>query len=48
MADALRRWLEDAELRDRLRAAAADRRRTLTGWDVTVRQVAAVLRDVTR
>jgi glycosyltransferase involved in cell wall biosynthesis len=48
MADALRRWLEDAELRDRLRAAAADRRSTLTGWDVTVRQIAAVLDDVMR
>jgi glycosyltransferase involved in cell wall biosynthesis len=48
MADALRRWLEDAELRDRLRAAAADRRTTLTGWDVTVRQIAAVLDDVPR
>ncbi len=47
MADALRRWLEDAALRDRLRAAAADRRSTVTGWDVTARQVAAVLERVT-
>ncbi len=43
LADALRRWLEDASLRDRLRAAAADRRTTLTGWDVTAREVADVL-----
>ena len=43
LAGALRRWLEDADLRARLRASAADRRTTLTGWDVTARRVAAVL-----
>jgi len=46
LADALRRWLEDGELRERLRAAAADRRRTLTGWDATARRVADVLARV--
>ena len=43
LAVALRRWLEDADLRARLRSAAASRRTTLTGWDVTARRVAAVL-----
>ena len=43
LAAALRRWLEDADLRARLRSAAASRRTTLTGWDVTARRVAAVL-----
>ena len=43
LAVALRSWLEDADLRARLRSAAASRRTTLTGWDVTARRVAAVL-----
>jgi glycosyltransferase involved in cell wall biosynthesis len=43
LAGALRRWLEDGDLRARLRAAAADRRTTLTGWDATASRVAAVL-----
>ena len=43
LAGALRRWLEDGDVRTRLRAAAADRRTTLTGWDVTASRVAAVL-----
>jgi glycosyltransferase involved in cell wall biosynthesis len=46
LAGALRRWLADAGLRDRLRRSARDRRGTLTGWDVTARQVAAVLERV--
>jgi glycosyltransferase involved in cell wall biosynthesis len=40
---ALRRWLADAGLRERLRAAAAARRRTLAGWDETAGIVAGVL-----
>jgi glycosyltransferase involved in cell wall biosynthesis len=48
LADALRRWLEDAELRTRLRAAAADRRTAQTGWDVTATRLAAVLDGLSR
>ncbi|WP_410658953.1 glycosyltransferase family 4 protein [Amycolatopsis sp. lyj-112] len=43
LAAALRRWLTEPELRDRLRASARLRRETLTGWDATARGVAAVL-----
>ncbi|MFI7123539.1 glycosyltransferase family 4 protein [Amycolatopsis sp. NPDC049868] len=43
LAAALRRWLTEPELRDRLRASARLRRETLTGWDETARGVAAVL-----
>ncbi|MEU3626362.1 glycosyl transferase [Amycolatopsis coloradensis] len=43
LAAALRRWLTEPELRDRLRASARLRRETLTGWDTTARGVAAVL-----
>jgi glycosyltransferase involved in cell wall biosynthesis len=39
-------WLDDAALRRRLRAAAAARRETLTGWDGTVARIATVLRAV--
>jgi glycosyltransferase involved in cell wall biosynthesis len=45
-AAALRTWLGDPVLRDRLRRAAAARRTTLTGWDRTAREVAAVLDGV--
>jgi glycosyltransferase involved in cell wall biosynthesis len=48
LAGALRRWLAEAELRARLRAAAWERRRALTGWDVTVGTVAAVLAEAAR
>ena len=40
---ALRNWLGDAGLRERLRRAAHERRSTLEGWDATARRVAAVL-----
>ncbi|HEY6747781.1 MAG TPA: glycosyltransferase family 4 protein [Mycobacteriales bacterium] len=40
---ALERWLSDAGLRARLRASAAARRVTLTGWDATAATVADVL-----
>jgi glycosyltransferase involved in cell wall biosynthesis len=43
LAVALRHWLEDADLRARLRSAAASRRTTLTGWDVTATRVVSVL-----
>jgi glycosyltransferase involved in cell wall biosynthesis len=43
LAAALRRWLTDAGLRDRLRRSAAARRDTLTGWDRTAATVAEVL-----
>ena len=40
---ALRRWLGDAELRDRLRRAARERRATLRGWPATTSVLAGVL-----
>jgi glycosyltransferase involved in cell wall biosynthesis len=43
LAAALRRWLRDPALRDRLRAAARRRRGALPGWDGTSRRMAAVL-----
>jgi glycosyltransferase involved in cell wall biosynthesis len=42
---ALRRWLEDADLRAALRRAARERRETLRGWDETASEVAAVLTE---
>jgi glycosyltransferase involved in cell wall biosynthesis len=43
LTGAVRRWLTDASLRERLRRSARDRRATLTGWDVTARTVSGVL-----
>nr|BFE28866.1 glycosyltransferase family 4 protein [Actinomadura rugatobispora] len=43
LASALGRWLDDAELRHRLRGAALARRETLPAWDGTARRLAAVL-----
>ena len=43
LTGAVRRWLADASLRERLRRSARDRRETLTGWDVTARIVSGVL-----
>jgi glycosyltransferase involved in cell wall biosynthesis len=43
---ALRAWLEDAELRDRLRRAARERRATLRPWAATASVVADVLAGV--
>ncbi len=45
---ALRRWLEDAELRARLRRAARERRATLRPWADTASAVAGVLAGVAR
>ena len=39
LAAALRRWLTETELRQALRAAARERRSTLSGWDVTTDRV---------
>lgn len=43
LAGALRSWLEDPCLRERLRGAARERRPRLSGWDTTARSVAAAL-----
>ncbi|HEY2604184.1 MAG TPA: glycosyltransferase family 4 protein [Thermoleophilaceae bacterium] len=43
LADALRQWLADAELRERLRQAARERRESLAGWSTTASVVAGVL-----
>jgi glycosyltransferase involved in cell wall biosynthesis len=43
LASALRRWLDDPDLRHRLRTAALARRETLPTWDDTARRLAAVL-----
>ncbi len=43
LAAALRRWLTEPGLRERLRGAAADRRATLTTWPETARVVADVV-----
>ena len=48
LAAALRRWLDDAELRGRLRRAARERRKSLCGWSTTVSVLAHVLTDVSR
>jgi glycosyltransferase involved in cell wall biosynthesis len=46
LAFALRGWLGDRTLRERLRAAARERRLTLTGWSDTSARVARVLNAV--
>ena len=43
LADALRRWLGEPELRQRLRSSARARRRTLTGWTRTSELISRVL-----
>jgi glycosyltransferase involved in cell wall biosynthesis len=43
---ALRCWLDDADLRQRLRGAARGRRPALTGWPATAERVSAVLTAV--
>jgi glycosyltransferase involved in cell wall biosynthesis len=45
-AAALRSWLSDPELRQRLRHAARERRDTLPGWSQTSLRVSDVLADV--
>lgn len=46
LAGAVRRWLDDADLRCRLRDAARQRRAWLTGWSETADQVSRVLTAV--
>ena len=46
LAGALRRWLGDPALRERLRSAARARRPDLSGWDRTARLLSAVLTSV--
>jgi hypothetical protein len=46
LAQALRRWLGDPVERARLRVAARSRRLTLTGWEQTSCELAAVLTEV--
>lgn len=46
LAAGLDRWLQDAQLRHRLRAAARDRRRSLPTWRSTTERVAQVLAGV--
>jgi glycosyltransferase involved in cell wall biosynthesis len=48
LAEALRGWLTRPELRRELRAAARERRATLTGWSETAGRVGRVLQEVTR
>ena len=43
LAAALRDWLVDADLRQRLREAARERRSTLSGWDAPTDRIARVL-----
>jgi glycosyltransferase involved in cell wall biosynthesis len=45
---ALRAWLGDAELRQRLRQAARERRESLPGWSTTTSVLARVLAEVWR
>lgn len=45
---ALRSWLDNPGLRDRLRSAARQRRATLEPWSATARQVSDVLADAGR
>jgi glycosyltransferase involved in cell wall biosynthesis len=48
LADALRSWLGDADLRARLRRSACDRRRSLRGWSTTTSTIMHVLADMDR
>ncbi|MEJ3745703.1 glycosyltransferase family 4 protein [Actinomycetes bacterium KLBMP 9797] len=46
LAAALRRWLGEPELRERLRAAARARREALPSWDATVTSIEIVLKGM--
>ncbi|WP_079124208.1 glycosyltransferase family 4 protein [Streptomyces sp. NBRC 110611] len=48
LAAALRRWLEDAALRHRLRMSARRRRDMLAGWQTTTQSLAGVLEQLRR
>lgn len=45
LAEALRRWLEDPTLRERLRGAAARRRATLDDWTSTTARITTALEE---
>ena len=47
LASAVRRWLQEADLRSDLRRAARDRRVELSGWPETADRVSRVLLEVT-
>lgn len=48
LGGALRAWLEDAELRRRLRRAARERRESLAGWSTTISAVAGAIAGAAR
>jgi glycosyltransferase involved in cell wall biosynthesis len=48
LADALRSWLTDAELRARLRLLARERRESLHGWSTTTSVIAGVITELER
>lgn len=48
LGGAIRAWLSDSALRDRLRQAARDRRASLRGWPVTTSVLAGVLAGAAR
>jgi glycosyltransferase involved in cell wall biosynthesis len=48
LADALRAWLGDADLRRRLRRAARERRESLPAWSTTTSVIAAALAEAPR
>jgi glycosyltransferase involved in cell wall biosynthesis len=48
LGDALRAWLGDCELRARLRRAARERRKSLSGWSTTASVLARVLAEAAR
>jgi glycosyltransferase involved in cell wall biosynthesis len=48
LADALRSWLTDAELRARLRQLARERRESLRGWSTTASVIAGVITELER
>ena len=48
LAVALRRWLTDDRLRQRLREATQERRATLLGWEATTARLAQVLAATAR
>jgi glycosyltransferase involved in cell wall biosynthesis len=46
LAEALSAWLDDGELRRRLRQAAEQRRETLFGWSATADRMSSVLAEL--
>jgi glycosyltransferase involved in cell wall biosynthesis len=48
LGDALRAWLEDTDLRRRLRRAARERRESLVGWSSTISVLAGVIAGAAR